>query len=97
VKRSSRTFHFKYSFDINTPYVPEADFSHQSRQKIANCDIGDRQRDPWLSDASSKSFSFASVATATQIILATLPLYSQNATWRYYMLQANQRIIEFLL
>ena len=21
VKRSSRTFHFKYSFDINTPYV----------------------------------------------------------------------------
>jgi len=29
-----------------------------------------------------KSFSFASVATATQIILATLPLYSQNATWR---------------
>jgi hypothetical protein len=35
-----------------------------------------------LSDARSKSFSFASVATATQIILATLPLYSQNATWR---------------
>ena len=30
----------------------------------------------------NKSFSFASVATATQIILATLPLYSQNATWR---------------
>jgi hypothetical protein len=29
-----------------------------------------------------KVFSFASVATATQIILATLPLYSQNATWR---------------
>ena len=35
-----------------------------------------------LSDARSKKFSFASVATATQIILATLPLYSQNATWR---------------
>ena len=35
-----------------------------------------------LSDARPKSFSFASVATATQIILATLPLYSQNATWR---------------
>jgi hypothetical protein len=35
-----------------------------------------------LSDARSKSCSFASVATATQIILATLPLYSQNATWR---------------
>ena len=35
-----------------------------------------------LSDARSKGFSFASVATATQIILATLPLYSQNATWR---------------
>ena len=35
-----------------------------------------------LSDARSKSFSLASVATATQIILATLPLYSQNATWR---------------
>ena len=33
-----------------------------------------------LSDARSKSFSFASVGTATQIILATLPLYSQNAT-----------------
>ena len=30
----------------------------------------------------SYCFSFASVATATQIILATLPLYSQNATWR---------------
>ena len=26
--------------------------------------------------------SFASVATATQIILTTLPLYSQNVTWR---------------
>jgi hypothetical protein len=25
---------------------PEADFSRQSRKKIANCDIGDRQRDP---------------------------------------------------
>ena len=25
---------------------------------------------------------FDSVATATQIILTTLPLYSQNATWR---------------
>jgi len=35
-----------------------------------------------LSDARSKSFSFVSVATATQIILATLLLYSQNATWR---------------
>jgi hypothetical protein len=35
-----------------------------------------------LSDARSNSFSFASVATATQIILATLPLCSQNATWR---------------
>jgi hypothetical protein len=33
-------------------------------------------------DARSKSFSFASVATATQIILVTLPLYSQNATGR---------------
>ena len=45
----------------------EADFLHNKRL---------------LSDARSKSFSFASVATATQIILATLPLYSQNATWR---------------
>ena len=35
-----------------------------------------------LSDARSKKISFTSVATATQIILATLPLYSQNATWR---------------
>ena len=35
-----------------------------------------------LSDARSKKISFASVATAKQIILATLPLYSQNATWR---------------
>jgi hypothetical protein len=26
--------------------APEADFSHQLRKKIANCDIGDRQRDP---------------------------------------------------
>jgi hypothetical protein len=45
----------------------EVDFLHNKRS---------------LSDARSKSFSFASVATATQIILATLPLYSQNATWR---------------
>ena len=29
-----------------------------------------------------KVFRIASVATATQIILATLPLYSQNATWQ---------------
>jgi hypothetical protein len=35
-----------------------------------------------LLDARSKKIPFASVATATQIILATLPLYSQNATWR---------------
>jgi hypothetical protein len=28
--------------------LPEANFSRQSRKKIANCDIGDRQRDPWL-------------------------------------------------
>jgi hypothetical protein len=35
-----------------------------------------------VKDARSKRFSFTSVATATQIILATLPLYSQNATWR---------------
>jgi hypothetical protein len=35
-----------------------------------------------LSDARSKCFSFASVATATQIILTTLSLYLQNATWR---------------
>jgi hypothetical protein len=27
---------------------PEADFSCQSRKKIANCNIGDRQRDPCL-------------------------------------------------
>ena len=26
---------------------PEADFSRQSRKKIANCDIGDRQCGPW--------------------------------------------------
>jgi hypothetical protein len=26
---------------------PEADFSRQSRKKIAKCDIGVRQRDPW--------------------------------------------------
>jgi hypothetical protein len=26
----------------------QADFSRQSRKKIANCDIGDRQRDPWF-------------------------------------------------
>jgi hypothetical protein len=45
----------------------EVDFLHNKRS--------------W-SDAHFKSFSFASVATATQIILATLPLYSQNATWR---------------
>ena len=45
----------------------EVDFLHNKRS---------------LSDAHFKSFSFASVATATQIILATLPLYSQNATWR---------------
>jgi hypothetical protein len=41
----------------------EVDFLHNKRS--------------W-SDAHFKSFSFASVATATQIILATLPLYSQN-------------------
>jgi hypothetical protein len=45
----------------------EVDFLHNKRS---------------LSDAHFKSFSFASVATATQIIIATLPLYSQNATWR---------------
>jgi hypothetical protein len=45
----------------------EVDFLHNKRS---------------LSDTRSKSFSFAIVATATQIILATLPLYSQNATWR---------------
>ena len=48
-------------------YIDQIDFLHNKRS---------------LSDARSKSFSFASVATATQIILATLPLYSQNATWR---------------
>jgi hypothetical protein len=45
----------------------EVDFPHNKRS---------------LSDARSKSFSYASVATATQIIPATLPLYSQNVTWR---------------
>ena len=27
---------------------PEDDFSRQSRKKIANCDIGDRQHDPCI-------------------------------------------------
>jgi hypothetical protein len=45
----------------------EVDFLHNKRS---------------LSDACFKRFSFAGVATATQIILATLPLYSQTATWR---------------
>jgi hypothetical protein len=48
-----------------------------------------------LSDARSKSFSFASVTTATQIILATLPSYSQNATWRSST--ANTETIFFVL
>jgi hypothetical protein len=59
---------FSWNNIIRVPFVLfEVDFLHNKRS---------------LSDARSKSFSFASVATATQIILATLPLYSQNANWR---------------
>jgi hypothetical protein len=39
------TFHLHK--EIEAPEKsPEADFSRQSRKKIVNCNIGDRQRDP---------------------------------------------------
>jgi hypothetical protein len=56
--------------------LPEADFSRQSRKKIANCDIGDRQRDPWSSTTSSMIPCMLFQQFVATIFLIYLPWYT---------------------